>query len=246
MVFPFEIWVNVFEHLDCQSILNIKLTCQKFNKICVDYDFYTKRKFRGFPRAEGECKIYHIPSCIYGDDEFINKFIRKIQDNLLIRGDVIRYKESIDIFDGHKLIRLTHKWNESGILPVKFNVIQKDVKIKYWKNFLMEDIIWFDQAEVQQQCLDNLTCSDIISTSFTYDNKYYHILCLEAKGYDYKENTIFKIINIFNKYKVLLLHHQSSYPFLPDENNDYTLFMHVEDYFPHDVSKYEKISNLKY
>lgn len=45
---PSELWIKIFEELDCADILNIKLTCKYFNRLCVDNEIYIKRKFAVF------------------------------------------------------------------------------------------------------------------------------------------------------------------------------------------------------
>lgn len=153
-----ELWIKIFEQLDCTTILNIKLTCQYFNKICVDYDIYMKRKFRGFPRLKGKCCIHHS---IISDE--------------IVRGDIICIDDNVHIFDGHQLIKF------DKIFPKKFKILDDNVPINYWANNKTKYNLRYciNLVNIRQQCIDNIYISNILGdlhTSFIFDNQEVRIL----------------------------------------------------------------------
>lgn len=224
-----ELWVKIFEDLDCSSILNIKLTYQYFNRLCVNYEFYIKRKFRGFPRLEGYCEYYNIELLSFNCQEISDDITRIIiSEYNPIRGDILCLKEfNKYIFDGQKLIKFYR------FLPRKFKIINHNVPIYYWRG-LRDAILWFDPTEVRQQCIDNITydkeqqcengifCNGVdcirfhdkgFYTTFVYNNKTYKIIFTgDYSGCDDKELGKRNLVKVFNKYNPLLLETMHYHP----------------------------------
>lgn len=177
-----ELWVTIFEFLDCASVLNIKLICKNFNKICENYNLYIKHKFRNFPRQEGQCCIYNT-----------------MENNDIVRGDIIHINDNnIYIFDGHLFIKI------NKIFPKKFKILDDNIPINYWANNKSKFgfIYWINLSNIHQQCIDNIYTSDIIRdirTSFTFNNQeikilYYHVY----RGEDGKVKTLKSIFETNN------------------------------------------------
>lgn len=221
-----ELWSKVITQLDCNTILNIKLTCQYFNKLCNEQNFYLKRKFQGFPRPGGFCLCYDVSEWYnnfldWRDDNEIDKFPEEeliyYQDTIkIIRGDLIYFTgfgrqnrdnhyRDVRIFDGQKLL----KFDANGTIPKKFTIINNDVPIKYWsRNIPNEMVSWFDHWEVRQQLIDNIdihVSGSIIKTCFNYNGQNYLIKYISGYGTTTDEQLISEIKTIFNTNLPLIL-----------------------------------------
>src|SRR5438105_2678155 len=102
-----------------------------------------------YPRAGGHCFSHHIPREVVklDDDTYFNEenarialdFLRK-GNNDLVKGDLIIFdsiesyrNEGVAIFDGEKIIDISHEPDLYGTLPQQFHVIEDEVPIKYWE-----------------------------------------------------------------------------------------------------------------
>ena len=209
MLFPPELWVRIFKRLNCQDILNIKLVCHYFNKICVDYDLYIKRKFRSFPRPEGKCNKY-----------FVNN-LEDLDVSDVIRGDYIYLStQKICIFDGHNILELHEPYINQflklaqGYLPCKFKILSDKVPIDYWTIGFGNNLLWFDQTAVQQQSINNIYFHEgdgLCYTSFIYDNETYTIKYLDdvdEESMNKEPNQLISDMkNILFSYTLLILYH---------------------------------------
>lgn len=127
-------------------------------------------------------------------DTFLDNAIKKLLFLKvdLVRGDLICFEgihcyrnTGICIFDGKKLLNLSFEYDEYGHLPKKFHVINNNVPIQYWswahRGIDHNSIIWFDQTQVKQQCLDNIVFGKSSAhTTFVINDKSYimeYMLC---------------------------------------------------------------------
>lgn len=203
-----ELWSKIFEKQDCETILNVKLTCRSFNKICLQDDLYIKRKFRSFPRLEGACSIvYHTDNWVKNSSsrEEIIKFLNMrrnniINENDICRGDLIYFmigggRYELFFFDGDKVI------DHDGNLPDKLRIINDNVPINYWDNTLFKYCTkWFDSTFVQQQCINNVSLNldmEQGETKFNYNGKTYTMI--------YFANTGEKLSDLVDHMKNILL-----------------------------------------
>jgi hypothetical protein len=192
----------IFSNLNCKSLIIVSRTCKKFNvKHIIE-----KKKYDGFPRKEGKCKLHQITDKLLIDlikDPNINSITTNyVYDNKMdiIRGDIVIITKpcnvnyvrldndyKVSIFDGLKLIDTNNK-----LLPSEFQVIKNNVPINYWYNNQMRTwcvfnvySIWFDHSSVKNECLNNIKYglqfdnpnNYSLYTYFNYNNKIYYILC---------------------------------------------------------------------
>lgn len=228
---PSELWIKIIEVLDCKNISNIKLTSHYFNDICKKNDFYMKRKYRGFPRAEGRARI------------FIDN---KITDDL-VRGDLcnIGQHPNPHFYDGNKLIKMKYLHPEGNIIPSKFKIINDNVPLDYWKleyNFESSyinhqsipctNIFWFDQTTVLQQCLNNVKNENgITSTNFDYNDKNYIIEFRVFSSANGREaGTVDDMKMILTTYQPLLLQYYRK-----------SIWFYKEDYLSDEETTYQKL-----
>lgn len=198
-----ELWIKIIEKLDCASILTLKLSTSFYNELIMENDLYLKQKFKGFPRIEGHCAAYDFSKyeefvdadeiLMSGEDEMVAEFLGKAKIKLeelqldIVRGDLICFEgiecyrnNGVCIFDGHNIINLNTDYDDYGCLPQKFTVINNNVPIHYWEHeeekrgIAHNSIIWFDQTEVKDQCLNNIVFGNTSPyTTFKYANKDY-------------------------------------------------------------------------
>jgi hypothetical protein len=204
MLLP-ELWVKIFEQLDCATILNIKLTCRYFNNLVNQHDIYMKRKFSGFPRPEGACRTIKI--CGMFLENNISKYLQKEKVDL-IRGDAIHFasyviEDKYYIYDGQQLLNLGD--NENIFLPNKFRIINNNVPVDYWENIQANYTLWFDPTEIREQLICSINpITKILEVTFYYNEKQYQFYCT-GKYMCANNDRIDFFKNIIDSHKLLLL-----------------------------------------
>lgn len=179
----------IFSNLNCKSLIMIGRVCKKFEiKHIIE-----NKKYVGFPRKEGKCKIHQFTDInLLKSPNKIEILSNRIYNDIkmdIVRGDFIIINEhnlekfinygnkyELFVFDGLKLIDLGGNKNityRNTLLPKEFRVIENDIPINYWYNTKLTGIydinsVWFDYSPVKDQCLNHIKYDSAISDSGQY------------------------------------------------------------------------------
>src|SRR5579862_9825952 len=191
---PNDILIDILLQLNCKQIIFIQRSCTKLSKLILDNKILEQRKIEGYPRKEGHCLSYSVPTNIISKMPYLtfdtiillatNYIYANVSD--IIKGDIVRidslYNQPIAfIFDGMKLVDLLYYLRPFSrkfvrLLPTDFCVIENNVPLNYWGRNIVSNI-WFNHVLVRQQCLDNMTFTEYnkLCTTFTFNELTYSI-----------------------------------------------------------------------
>lgn len=172
---------------DCASIIQISETSKYYRNHIKSDNLFIKRKYLGYPRKNGCCKILSYPMMMedyrkidyeFTDDEKSNIFndmlleVRR-ETSDIVRGDIITthptmwYNEGKYIFNGYKIIQLDENTiNYDKILNKEFT-INECKSNNYWDNGLLTyEYYWYDCVDFKNELINNIKIkNNIISTS---------------------------------------------------------------------------------
>lgn len=177
-----DVKLEILSHLSGKSLTLLSLTCCEFFDIISKYNLIEVRKYHGFPRVDGHCKIHEIHEYIKYSK--LSNYFNMLLDNVpdLIRGDVLReyvyhegnrgmYYNNVGtyMFDGCKIVSLDFDLYQFGTIPNEFTVIEHNVPLKYWHDTLYfyngggnmrvinyMNLVNVNMSTIREQCIKNI------------------------------------------------------------------------------------------
>lgn len=259
---PQDLWMPILMYFKCDEIELLCCLNSKLHIYCMKNDVINKRKYLGFPRKTScvAHDVSHLKDTtlkIIDSNGFtinqlepieridvLNEILETLHNTELIYGDLIYvggYHPETFIFNGRILLPLDldrvdfrNPKKMINVLPKEFITPTNHVSMLYWKNDVVHNsIVWLNISELRNQCIDNIDIeSDIVSTSFIYDNITYTIYFSSNHqvfyGYDVLRREFIKCLTDNN---ILPLEYQDHFGLIKDDKvHNNSLFLHLELY----------------